>query len=302
MIYKSLFAVIFLSQLMWHGYIPEVLNKPVTVSLESSLDEREEIVRIHDEIALNKKIDFSFSSLENSRGKDGISAYKNQDRAFIGSYNDRICIGVFDGHGAKTGGIVSEFVRNNLPRILFGYRFLQSGMYSACSWIQNCITVSKKSESECGGTTAILGVVEGSKLTIANVGDSRAVGVLKGKTTQLSHDHNVDYPLEKKRVKKAGGVIFNGYVCVDGRGLAVTRSFGDLPFHKNNVVTATPEIKTFTVQAGDKLIFASDGLWDVMSNEEVVTFLKKHSINDLVKKARELGSKDDITVAVAIIK
>ena len=105
------------------------------------------------------------------------------------------------------------------------------------------------------------------------------------------------------------GVVYNKK---DGSGLGLTRSFGDLCAHENNVITEIPEITTFQVQQGDILIFASDGLWDVMSNEEVMDFVQENAIvngrvisqgvQNLVTKARKIGSRDDISVLVVIIK
>lgn len=251
----------------------------------------------------NNQIDFKQATVENARGKKGARAYKNQDRAFIGTKGCRTCIGIFDGHGAETGGIIAEFVCNYLPNKILKSDSLRSGAIADCSWMQKKIEIEKHYEGEKGGTTAVMGFIEGSKLLVANVGDSRAVGVLNGKIVQLSSDHKPSCKSEARRICKAGGFFHNGYVLnKQGGGLAVTRTFGDLPSHEDDVVIAVPEITEFSVQKGDKLIFASDGLWDVMNNEEVVQFLSEHTVDELVKEARKYKSRDDITAVVAVIK
>lgn len=252
--------------------------------------------------SIKSELKFKKATLENVRGKNGGAAYKNQDRCFIETEGCRTCLGVFDGHGSKTGGLIADFVCNNLPNKILKSISLRSEALSACSWMQDKIENEKNPEGQEGGTTAVMGFIEGNKLLVVNVGDSRAVGVLNGKVTQLSHDHKPSYEPERKRVLNAGGFFYNGYVLDRrGHGLAITRTLGDLPAHENNVVIAEPEIAEFRVQKGDQLIFASDGLWDVMGNDEVVNYLKNHTVDQLVHKARSRGSRDDITAIVAII-
>jgi serine/threonine protein phosphatase PrpC len=91
--------------------------------------------------------------------------------------------------------------------------------------------------------------------------------------------------------------------------LAMSRSFGDSDF-KRIGVHAVPDIYTWQLQQGDKfLVLATDGLWDAMSNEEVGRFVgwcrdvgqNAQLISEtLCRRARELGSSDDITVFVVL--
>lgn len=95
------------------------------------------------------------------------------------------------------------------------------------------------------GTTALIAVLEGSKLTVANVGDSRGVMCdFKGNAIPLSFDHKPQSAREHKRIQEAGGFIaFKGVWRVSGI-LATSRAMGDYPL-KPNLVIADPDILTF---------------------------------------------------------
>jgi len=60
----------------------------------------------------------------------------------------------------------------------------------------------------CAGSTAVVGLVLGRRLYVANVGDSRALLVGKGgAVTPLSTDHKPDRPDESARISDAGGCV-----------------------------------------------------------------------------------------------
>lgn len=81
---------------------------------------------------------------------------------------------------------------------------------------------------------------------------------------------------ETRRIKALGGrVIYWGRWRVQGV-LAVSRAIGDV--NLKPYVSAEPEFLTKTMTADDDLMYmvlASDGLWDVMSNQDVATFIMK---------------------------
>ncbi|EGB12115.1 hypothetical protein AURANDRAFT_8234, partial [Aureococcus anophagefferens] len=119
-----------------------------------------------------------------------------------------------------------------------------------------------------GGSTATVLRVEGSTLTVAWVGDSRAALARRdGGAEALTSDHNAENSeSERDRVEAAGGTIAGAYVGVDGAEglLQVTRSLGDRAHHVGGCLLATPDVRT--VDLGDDaafLVVASDGLWHV---------------------------------------
>lgn len=169
--------------------------------------------------------------------------------------------------------------------------------------VENC-----KGNTDMSGTTAVIAILDGELLIIGNVGDSRAVmGDQKGSTIPLSFDHKPNQLKERRRIKEAGGFItFTGVWRVAGI-LATSRALGDFPLKEpRKLVTAEPDVLTFSLRdhKAHFVILATDGLWDVVSNEEAVAFIGNH-INepDYGAKALSLmayhrGSQDNITTIV----
>lgn len=154
-----------------------------------------------------------------------------------------------------------------------------------------------------GGSTAVTAIlVDGQKLWIANVGDSRAVLSRKGQAIQMSIDHEPN--TERVSIEKRGGFVSNmpGDVARVNGQLAVSRAFGDKNLKSH--LRSDPDIKCVDIDPGaDLVILASDGLWKVMSNQEAVDIARK--VKDPLKAAKQLAtealhrdSKDDISCIV----
>ncbi|PWA77000.1 Protein phosphatase 2C [Artemisia annua] len=121
-------------------------------------------------------------------------------------------------------------------------------------------------ESYGVGSTAVVAVVTPDKIIVANCGDSRAILCRNGKAVPLSIDHKPDRPDELSRIEAAGGRVLyweGARVC---GVLAMSRAIGDN--YLKPYVTCEPEV-TITDRTSDDdfLILASDGLWDVVSND-----------------------------------
>ncbi|KAF8718779.1 hypothetical protein HU200_025081 [Digitaria exilis] len=117
------------------------------------------------------------------------------------------------------------------------------------------------------GSTAVVAVVGPRHLVVANCGDSRAVLCSGGAAIPLSADHKPDRPDELERIHAAGGrVIFWDGARVFGM-LAMSRAIGDS--YLKPFVISDPEVRVVERNDGEDefLILASDGLWDVVSNE-----------------------------------
>eukprot|EP00983_Pelagomonas_calceolata_P000094 2846-Pelagomonas_calceolata.AAC.2 len=97
----------------------------------------------------------------------------------------------------------------------------------------------------------------------------------------LSVDHKPNSKEERQRIENAGGVVVWAGTWRVGGVLAVSRAFGDKPLKR--YVIATPDIREESLRDDDEfLILASDGLWDVISNQAAFTHcarlaLKKQS-------------------------
>lgn len=166
---------------------------------------------------------------------------------------------------------------------------------------------------EDSGCTAIVAVLRGTRLWVANVGDSQGFLCRAGVALELSNIHHPNRADERARIAASGGsVIFYQGWRVDGK-IAVSRSLGDNRL--KNFVIGTPEILEFGLIPSDEFfVLATDGLWDVMSPQEVVdeiqARLKKGKKTkdldrikrDLPKRLCELsiekGSQDNVSVLI----
>jgi serine/threonine protein phosphatase PrpC len=231
-------------------------------------------------------------------------------------------VGVFDGHGGDT---VSTFLKKNLPKFVLK-KTIEKNIYTyknkivseyinkAYTNLQNKLTNEHPILSKRCGSTAVCGIhyIDENKqpyLWTINVGDSRAVLCnYKNLSVQLTKDHKPNYINEKSRIEKLGGKLkFDG---VDWRikDLSLSRAFGDGDTHP--YVTHKPEISKIRLNKKDKfVIFACDGLWDVVSNNKAVKFVDK-LINEnykgniakkLAEYAIEQGSYDNVTVSILFL-
>ncbi|VFQ61796.1 unnamed protein product [Cuscuta campestris] len=137
----------------------------------------------------------------------------------------------------------------------------------------------------CSGSTAVTIVKQGSNLFMGSIGDSRAILASRDHNDtlvaiQLTVDLKPDLPNEAERIKRCKGRVFalqdepevpRVWLPFDNApGLAMARAFGDFCL-KDYGVISIPEISHRVLTDRDKfIVLASDGVWDVLSNEEVV--------------------------------
>lgn len=89
----------------------------------------------------------------------------------------------------------------------------------------------------------------------------------------LSVDHKPNCDDERKRIENAGGVVVWAGTWRVGGVLAVSRAFGDRLLKK--YVVATPYTQYEQLTSDDEVaILASDGLWDVISNQNAIEIIK----------------------------
>ncbi|KAG6607131.1 putative protein phosphatase 2C 33 [Cucurbita argyrosperma subsp. argyrosperma] len=140
-------------------------------------------------------------------------------------------------------------------------------------------------DSFCSGTTAVTMVKQGQDLVIGNVGDSRAVLGTRDKddslvAIQLTVDLKPNLPAEAERIRKCRGRVFALHDEPDvprvwlpnsnSPGLAMARAFGDFCL-KDFGLISVPEISYRRLTEKDEfIVLATDGIWDVLSNKEVV--------------------------------
>ncbi|CAF1081827.1 unnamed protein product [Adineta steineri] len=130
------------------------------------------------------------------------------------------------------------------------------------------------------GCTAVLTLLRDKQLFVANAGDSRCVVCRGGQAIEMSFDHKPEDPPERSRIEKAGYKV-----TLDGRvsgGLNLSRAIGDHAYKKTaslpaekQAITALPDIRTLTLEDQDDfMIIACDGIWNFMSSQDAVDFVR----------------------------
>ncbi|KAK1434221.1 hypothetical protein QVD17_11140 [Tagetes erecta] len=156
---------------------------------------------------------------------------------------------------------------------------------------------------ETVGSTAVVALICSSHIVVANCGDSRAVLYRGKEAIALSNDHKPNREDEYARIEAAGGKVIQWQGHRVFGVLAMSRSIGDR-YLKPSIIP-DPEV-TFTARAREDecLILASDGLWDVMSNEEACEVARKriliwHKKNGGNVVEREVNGVDPAAQAAA---
>ncbi|KAL3625322.1 hypothetical protein CASFOL_030776 [Castilleja foliolosa] len=227
--------------------------------------------------------------------------------------------GVYDGHG---GSQVSNYCQEHLHLALADeIRIAKENLHVEINkhslngqWLEIFRKCFKRLDNEVGGfplgdeditpiapdsvgSTAVVAVVCATHVIVANCGDSRAV-LNRGKVPMpLSVDHRPNRDDECDRIEASGGKVINwdGY-RVSGV-LAVSRSIGDR--YLRPYIISDPEIMIVPRTKEDEcLILASDGLWDVMSNEEACDLARRrlllwHKKNGPTTLSKERGRDID---------
>lgn len=210
--------------------------------------------------------------------------YPNQDRLLaMSSDNGRALFAVCDGHG-KHGDVVATKVVNTVcPQVLTAEKVSQ-GFVDACKKVQDSLVNLPQAQNS--GTTFVAGIIQGDQLTPANIGDSRLIVVrpLKNQVIFSTKDHKANPRIQ---------------------GLALSRALGDV---SNTGIKRHPDVfNGISLQAGDYIVLASDGYWDVVSNKSTQELIKaahadKRSCHEMAQAlahfARGRDSRDDISVFV----
>mmetsp|Transcript_11858 Transcript_11858/g.30078 ORF Transcript_11858/g.30078 Transcript_11858/m.30078 type:complete len:455 (-) Transcript_11858:29-1393(-) len=214
-------------------------------------------------------------------------------------------IGCFDGH-ARLGEVVSEYVVKELPKLLASklekVKPRDHPEQVAKAITETFIEMDKTAPAEIsGGCTGSIILQRGSKLYVANAGDSRSFVVVyraNKKTANviyISREDKPSLPDERERVEKAGGQVYapmtgtSRVLYTDPEsgmtsGLAMSRSIGDWEVGKLGVIP-DPIVDTIDIEQvvndysesdDDVCIFAvsaTDGLMDFASPEGIAKVL-----------------------------
>eukprot|EP00808_Paulinella_micropora_P031716 g1725.t1 len=235
--------------------------------------------------------------------------------------------GVFDGHGGKG---CSKFCKERMPKLIDD-RLVTAGpmplrgkdgkqmireMYIELdkAWINKA-----RSMRDPSGSTAVTAMLDFSSLDLllANAGDAQAVLSRAGRAINLSRNHKPHMPRERARIIAAGSKVHLGRL--DG-SLAVSRAIGDIRYKltcnqpgqvlqvledgipssrrlQTTACTSLPSVYQRRLRPffDEFLLLACDGLFDVMTEQEAVDFvrrrftkIKRSQEKDVVKRSSQV--------------
>ena len=194
-------------------------------------------------------------------------------------------VGVFDGMGGEACGEVAshlaaseaaKFVKSNKADDPVAY------FQKLCD-IQNRSICRETNVLRSGrmGTTSVCLLFLGDEVYSCNLGDSRSYRVRNGGITQLSVDHTETPVIGSRRKPR------------------ITQCLGVFP----DEADLHPSIEKGLLESGDGYIMCSDGLTDLVTDDEICRFLSETQspadcVDGLISLALERGGKDNVTVIV----
>ncbi|CAF1378459.1 unnamed protein product, partial [Rotaria sordida] len=168
----------------------------------------------------------------------------------------------------------------------------------------------RKTDYDDSGAVCIACLISPKKIYLINIGDARAIIISNsGEVLVSTHDHKPDDPNEEERIHEAGGQITQKSskdVLRVERRLAMTRVLGDFSIDKN-IVPPIPDIIIYSRKSSAAfIIIASDGIRNVMSNEQFASFVfQRISIikldqiaSQLLDHCLEKQSRDNMSVYI----
>lgn len=210
---------------------------------------------------------------------------------------------VADGMGGHANGqdasllAIQNMIDFMLPRVTIGGEQMSDEGFSqllsdGVQHANQAVHARNLEERADMGTTMTSALVIGATAYIANVGDSRTYLYRAGQgLRKVTNDHSVVASLVE------AGIIEPDDIYTHPKRNQIYRSLGE-----KSVV----EVDTFRVdlQAGDKLLLCSDGLWDMVRDPLIQQVLSKPNDpdeigKDLIKAALDGGGEDNVSVIVA---
>lgn len=140
------------------------------------------------------------------------------------------------------------------------------------------------------GSTVVVAVFTGDLLVVGHVGDSRAYRLRQGQLDRLTRDHSL------LQEQLDGGLITQEQALTSTHRNLVTRALG-----MDEQVEV--ETRSHEMRSGDILLMCSDGVYDLLDDQEMARLIGQAETLDaackaLVEAANDAGGKDNISVVL----
>lgn len=234
------------------------------------------------------------------RSDKGIVREKNEDSYCILPANalSPLTFIIADGMGGHNSGeIASRMAIEIAKRFMLKFNELYSQNSNVVHILKsivdnmNCeiFNKSKLSNLNTGmGTTLILSILFEDKLYICHIGDSRAYVFRDNNLIRLTNDHSYIEELLRN------GSITPEEAQTHPKKNMITKAVGCF-------ATVEPDIYTLDVEKNDILLFCTDGLTNMLCDEEIRRLITRYDdldqlCQEFIKIANERGGDDNITV------
>ncbi|MBQ2848680.1 MAG: serine/threonine-protein phosphatase [Clostridia bacterium] len=222
--------------------------------------------------------------------------------AFVQSMAEPFHLSVCDGMGGESYGELASGIAVETIAAHAGNVYESGDDFSFA--ITNCLDDANSRicaeinarGKRMGTTLAAIYAVKG-KIICVNIGDTRVYHYSKGILEQISFDHT-----HAQTIVDAGQVSMDNIDQIP-EAKRLTRHLGVFPEEGG----LSPNISIIDdVDDGDILLLCSDGLTDMLSDDEITAILStgenaQSVASKLVRRALEVGGKDNITVMAAFM-
>jgi PPM family protein phosphatase len=220
----------------------------------------------------------------------------NEDRYVVDKVHNVFLVA--DGMGGQERGErASELAAEIIPRVV---QDQLEANEDASQAVKRALTEANQAIVHAGrdqpegrrmGTTAVLAVQQDDQVYVAGLGDSRAYLVRDNRVEQLTVDHSVAQALVASGVLSPEEARNSPWQHVLHKFLGCAEMIDGA------------EVLPFTPHAGDRLLLASDGLTNFISEDDLRTGAKRFPspqtwAEQLVKTALERGSRDNVTCVI----
>ena len=226
----------------------------------------------------------------------------NEDSYYVPQEEDDLKLFIVaDGMGGYNGGEIASSLAIKAAKSYIETNFIstpkdresiaeliKSGMQYA-----NMVVYEKSKEDEAlkgMGTTMEICFLYENKMYIGHIGDSRIYRIRKGTMRKLTKDHSyVEQLVEEKKITREEA---NNHPKKN----MLTKALGCTPF-------VEPDIRARNVEKNDIFIMCTDGLTNMVSEEEICDTVIKNpekAAEVLVKQANNFGGYDNITVVIIV--
>ena len=243
----------------------------------------------------NNEDNLLFQSKNLDEIHEGINGLWKQDAV---ETNNFFLYGVFDGMGGHSKGeyasyVAAEVARRNLQRFSGMKECVEEFLKNICMEANDHISGSAHRENRVIGTTASMICIYEDMCWCCNIGDSPIFRVRDGVITEFYEEHTE---------RKLREMIF-GKDKVKGTKFSLTQHIG-IPVEEMKI---QPFLIKEQIKSKDQYLLCSDGLTDMVSQEEILNVMKadvnlEEKITLLEQKAMKYGGRDNITIICVEVK